>query len=218
MADERELEVQDEGVGEGVENSTAEPTAQSTDSRQPEKKVNLDEFEEFRKYRSETDRRMAEMERRYQQQLAQQQQELRNRQMAGMDDYQRLEFELNETRQREQYAYQRIQEIEANQQKLQVLSEISRAMGVPVDAMSEAQDYMDAIRLASSYKQQTEQQRAAQAEKAAAAKQQARQEKAERNRVDTGSGTVVPPNTLDQQFKGARTSKDLAKLYWGTPE
>ena len=181
----------------------------------------MSEIPEFKEYQAKYDRdkqayeqRIAQMERNYQQQLYQQQQELRNRQMSEMDDYERLQFELNETRQREQLAYQRLQDVEIQTAKQRALSEVSSTMGVPLSALEQAQDINEAWRLAAQYNRQSEQQRAAQAAKAQAEKQRAKEEKATRNTVNTGQGTVRPPNPTDDRFKGARTSQDLAKLYW----
>jgi hypothetical protein len=214
MADERELIEQEvDGVEEGDSNESAQPTADETAERQPtqdkaDRKVNLNELEEFRKYQSETDRRMAEMERRYQQQLFQQQQELRNRQMSEMDDYQRLEFELNETRQREAMAYQRLQEVEVQTAKQRALSEVSQTMGVPTDILMEAQDINEAWRMAAQYQRQSEQRRAEQAAAAAAQKAAARQDKQQRNAVDTGGGRPLPSNDWERQYQTFQQKRD----------
>lgn len=214
MADERELEVEETGVDAGVEESTAPATAEQTDSRQPEqdeRKINLDDSPEFRKWKAESDRKFQEQERRYQQMMAQQAQELRNRQMAEMDDYQRLEFELSEARQREQYAYQRIQEVEMETQKQRVLAEVSSTMGVPMDVLQESTDSNDAWRRAALYQRQSEQQRAAQAAEAAKAKAAARADKQQRNAVDTGTGT--PIGAWDTEYRKVRQAGNARNLF-----
>lgn len=213
MADERELMEQAvDGVEVGDSQESATPTADETDQRQPSK-VNLNELEEFRKYQSETDRRMAEMERRYQQQLFQQQQELRNQKIAEMDDFELLKLERDEAIQREQFAYQRIQEVEVQTAKQRALSEVSQTMGVPVDILMNAQDINEAWRMAAQYNKQSEQRRAAEAATAAQAKAAAKQDKAFRNTVNTGSGAPPPSNDWERDYERLKQSGNSRSLF-----
>lgn len=227
MSDEKELQEQEIGVGEGVseERETAEPTAEQPEQRQPEQSNDdLDNDPRFRKWKSEMDRQLArerkereEQDRRYQQMLAQQRKELRDKQLSEMDDYERVKFELEEERQEKAYAYQRLQQVEAEAAKRQALNEVSQTMGVPMDALMEAEDLNDAWRRAAYYRQHQEQQRAAEAAKEAQAKAQARAEKRERNTVDTGQGAPnTAANEWDKRFREARTAQDLAKLMFPT--
>jgi signal transduction histidine kinase len=213
MADERELVGQDLGVdaGDSVEES-AQPTAQPV-APPTAPKVNLDELPEFRRFRSEYDRKLAETERRYQQQLAQQQNELRNRQLSEMDDYQRLEYELNETRQREQLAYQRLQEVEVEQAKMRVLREVSSEMGVPVEAIADAADVADAWRLAAIKQRELQQQREVERQAQETQRVAERAGKIANNRVDLGSGAPVPTNDWERTYLAAKGRKDSRSLF-----
>jgi len=213
MADERELVGQDLGVdagdsAESAQQATAQPVAPPTAP-----KVNLDELPEFRRFKSEVDRRAAETERRYQQMLAQQQSELRNRQLSEMDDYQRLEYELNETRQREQSANQRLQEIEVEQAKMRVLREVSQEMGVPVEAIADAADVADAWRLAAIKQRELQQQREAERQAQETQRVAERAGKIANNRVDLGSGTPVPTNDWERTYLAAKGRKDSRSLF-----
>ena len=222
MSDEvQELEQQVDGVGEeGVaEERQPEPTAQAETPRQPEKpKVNLDEFDEFRQWKSQQDKRAAETERQYQQRLAAMEQQMRQyqyqleqTQTAEMDDYDKLEYQLNKERQEKQQYAQRLLELEVQQAKHQALSNIATKLHVPIEALAEAGDYQEAIDLAMQYREQSEQQRAAQAAAEAQRKATEKAQRAAANRPDTGAPAA--PGTPDR-FKGAKTAVDLAKLYW----
>jgi hypothetical protein len=211
--DERELQEQGVGVETGVEESTAPSTAEPVAQPTAQPRVNLDELPEFRRFRSEYDRKLSETERRYQAMLAQREAELRNSRVAGMDDYQRLEYELDETRQREQMAYQQLEEVRVEQAKMRVLREVSQEMGVPVEAIAEAADVADAWRLAAIKQREIQQQQAKERQTQETQRVAERAGKIANNRVDLGSG--APATALsdwDMKFKNARTAKDLAKL------
>lgn len=213
MADERELQEQGVGVGTGDSTESAPSTAEPVAPPATAPKINLDELPEFRRFRSEYDRKLAETERRYQQMLAQQQQQLRERQVAELDDYGRLELERNEALQREQYANQRLQEIEVEQAKMRVLREVSAEMGVPVEAIAEAADVADAWRLAAIKQRELQQQREVERQAELNRRVAERTQKVENNRVDTGSGTPIPQNDWErgyQELKAkGKTGRDL---------
>lgn len=219
MADVQEFEQPMDGVEEGVEESTAPPTADQEQDGQPtdkaERKVNLDELVEFREWKRSADQRLAQTEQRYQQMLQQQAQELRNRQMSEMDDYQRLEYERDEALQRAQYSDQMAEQMRSEQRKFQQLSQVAKEAKVPLDYLMENTESPDDIwRVVTQYQRQSEQRRAAEAGAAAAAKAAARQDKQARNTVNTGTGAATTPNAWGEKFSGARTSQDLAKLFW----
>lgn len=220
MTEQQELQEQEPGVGEGVSEEvtqeTAEPTAAATEQRQPEQestpsKVNLDDLDEFREWKSSQDKRMAEMERRYQQQLAQYQQQLEEVQTADMDDYQRMEHERKKLAQQNQYLMTQLQEQQAEAAKHQALNEVAQTMGVPMDALMEAQDLNDAWKRAATYQRQQEQRRIAEQQQAAQAKAAAKADRQQRNSVDTGSGTPLPTNDWERQYNQLRQKKDA----WG---
>jgi predicted ribosome quality control (RQC) complex YloA/Tae2 family protein len=221
----QEFEEVVDGVDEGDSQESAQSTADAmdgqpngtdrriVDSEKTKQKINLDEYPEFRRFKSEYDRKLAETERRYQQMLAQQQDQLRQRQLSEMDDYQRLEYELNEERQRAAVAYQRLQEVEVEQAKMRVLREVSAEMGVPVEAIAEAQDVADAWRLAAIKQReivaQRETSQRAEAERRAAERMQ----KQQNNRVDLGSGAPIPTNDWERSYDQFRKAKDPWSMF-----
>jgi predicted ribosome quality control (RQC) complex YloA/Tae2 family protein len=212
--DERELQEQDLGVDAGDSTESAQQATAPVDAKptaQP--RVNLDELPEFRRFRSEYDRKLAEQERRYQQQLAQREAELRNSRLAEMDDYQRLEYELNEERQRAAAAYQRLQEVEVEQAKMRVLREVSAEMGVPVEAIAEAQDVADAWRLAAIKQRELQQQRETERQEQENRRVAERAGKIANNRVDLGTGTPVPANDWERTYLAAKARKDARSLF-----
>lgn len=215
MADERELQEQEvDGVDEGDSQESALPTADETAERQPEKsKFNLDESPEFRQWKSAADKRLAETERRYQQQLEQQQAALREKQLAGLDDYERVQFELQEERQARASLVQRLQEVETQAARATALQEVSQEMGVPVDVIIGASDLNDAWRLAARYNKQSEAQREADKAKAAAERAKAREGKAERNQVDLGSGTPIPSNDAEREYQKVLKSRNTRSIF-----
>ena len=222
MADERELMEQEvDGVDAGDSDESAQPTADETSQRQPNgtdrrviesekthQKINLDEYPEFREWKSKYDQRLTQMEQTYQRQLYEQQQQLRNSQLAEMDDYERLQYELQEERQAKALAYQRLQEVEVVTAKQRALSEVSQTMNVPLQALEQAQDINEAWRMAAQYQRQSEQRRAQEQATAAAAKAAARQDKVARNTVDTGSGAPPPSSDWDRQYQQFHQKKD----------
>lgn len=215
-----------DGVEEGVEESTAPATADSTQDGQPngtdrrivqseqtKQKINLDEYPEFRRFKSEYDRKLAETERRYQAMLAQQEQQLRAKQFAEMDDYQRIEWERNEALAREQAAQQRLQEYEVVQRKNQVLQRISRVTGVPVEELQDAQDFEDALELAAMKRQTIEERRAEQLRLEGERRAAERAAKQANNRVDVGRGTSTPTTDWDKQYEQFRQRKDPWSMF-----
>lgn len=213
MADERELQEQGAGVGTGDSTESAPSTAEPVVQPTAPSKVNLDELPEFRKFKSEMDRRAAETERRYQQMLAQQQKELRQRQVDGLDDYGRLEFELNEERQAKAYALQQLEEIRVEQAKMRVLREVSLEMGVPVEAIADAADVAEAWRLAAIKQRELQQQREVERQAQETQRVAERAGKIANNRVDLGSGAPVPTNDWERTYLAAKGRKDSRSLF-----
>jgi len=201
------------GVDAGVSEETAPATAQVVAQPTAPSKINLDESPEFHKWKAEYDRKLRDQEQNYQAMLARQAQELKQRTIAEMDDYQRLEYELNETRQREQSAYQRLQEIEVEQAKMRVLREVSTEMGVPVEAIADAADVADAWRLAAIKQRELQQQREQSRQAEENRRVAERAGKYEANRVDLGSGSPVPTNDWERTYLAAKGRKDSRSLF-----
>jgi hypothetical protein len=223
----KELEAGDV-VAEEVSQETVPTTDDATADRQPETKngkPNLDNLPEFRQYKSEEqkrfaaqERRLAALEARHQQELAQARQEIENRKLAEMDDYQRLEYTGMQTARERDEALRRLQEYEIKNQRQQALLAIAEEaseeleFSIPVSALVDAESPDQAWRLAARYKR-TKQQEAAKNSEAALL---ARQQKRENNRVEVGSGNPPPSSTgWEARYKKALESGsavELAKL------
>ena len=220
MTDERELGEPVEGANTGAEEESVNPVATpESEPGQTQTEVvipddyNWDNHPGFRDWKRRMEQKQQEVEQRYRQQLTQQHEALREQQLEGMDDYERLKFELDEERQAKDFAYQRLQEMEIEAAKRAALQEVSSVMGVPVEQIADAQDVNDAWRKAAMYKQQSEQQRAAEAAEAAAAKAAAREEKRQRNTVDTGTGTPIPTSDYEREYQKHRAAKDPWSMF-----
>lgn len=142
---EAELEQDGGAVEDGAPEGAPETTGSTDQDRQPQEDkrstpVNLDDLPEFRKWKSSTDRNMAEVNRRLQQaEQARQAAEQRwqQAQMQGMNEAEQLAFqnqilqqqlqEINQIRQYEYFEYQRTQD----------LMKIANKLGVPLDELQE---------------------------------------------------------------------------------
>jgi hypothetical protein len=213
MADLQELE-QGQGVEQEVSNETVQDsTAPEPATRQPAK-VNLDELPEFRQFKSATDKRIAEMERRYQAQLAaaqQQQEQLRQQQLASMEPEDRVAYELAEERRLRAAAEQRAQAYEVEQAKRAALQGIADKAKVPVDVLMDATSPDHAWELAWDYREQE----AAKAAKETPEAKAARQQKREANKVDLGIGKPPPsPDDWESIDKLYRDGKIDTREYF----
>lgn len=191
MADLQEL-----GQGQGVDEVVAQDatdqdsTAQEPTTRQPAK-VNLDESPEFRKWKSEYDRKFAEMQRKHNEELANltsYQQQLRQQQLANMEPEDRIAFERDEAIRRAEAAERRAQAYEVDQAKRNALQGIATKAKVPVDILMEATSPDHAWEIAWDYKERQDAERQRESEEA----KQARQQKREANKVDLGVGKPPP--------------------------
>lgn len=219
MAAVKELE-----AGAVVEEEVSEETVPSTDSeaadRQPEpakEEFDLTKNEAFRKWQAAQDRRVAALEQKYQRELEQTRLALKTKELSELDDYGQLEYKYKEAEQEREYLRQQLAAVQIDKERTNALRAIAQEasdlldFSIPVDALQEAESPDQAWKLAASYKKQ---QLLTQSKSSEEAKR-LKQEKVERNKVEVGSGT--PPATtskLDKRFKEARTTADLAKIWF----
>ena len=219
MADERELQEQGVGVGTGDSTesapSTAEPVVQPTAP-----KVNLNDFEEYRKEQAARDRQLQaekrerERERQqYQAMLAQREAELERVRTAEMDDYQLKDYEIQKRDQHIAYQNQRLAEYEAQIQKREALTELSQELEVPLEAVWDSENIVEATRMAREYIKQQQQQREVERQTQETQRVAERAGKIANNRVDLGSGTPVPTNEWERTYLAAKGRKDSRSLF-----
>jgi len=211
--DEKELQ-QGEGVDQGV--GTEQPTAPDTTAPPPERqpetkaekpKVNLDELEEFRTWKSNQDKRVAQLERQYQTQWRQEQErraayerQLEEKQLAGMDDYQKLQYQYGKVSQENQRLQQERQQDEINRARYTTLQEIVKQTGVPMEMILDAEDPTQAWATGAAYMRQQ-----------FSGGQQQQQDKRERNAVDLGGGrSSSPVDDLQEKYNRAMKRYDTA--------
>lgn len=217
MADERELQEQGVGVGTGDSTesapSTAEPVVQPTAP-----KVNLNDFEEYRKEQAARDRQLAaekrarEQERQqYQAMLAQREIELERVRMAEMDDYQQLEYKYQQAQQQLQFVAQEREREKTERGNREIAERLSRVTGAPVEELLMHATFEDALDYAESYKTQLEQQREKERQAELNRRVAERAGKVENNRVDLGSGAPVPANDWDREYQALKSKKPLGR-------
>jgi hypothetical protein len=217
MADVQELEHEVDGVGEVVSTETDPSTAaDAAATRQPEK-VNLDGFKEFREYKSAQDRRISQIERTHQQQLAQARaeaqqirQQFEQNYVGNMDDEQRAAYVAQQATTRAEAAERRLYELDMQAERSKVLQDIAERYEVPVAELAEATDPGHARDLAWEYQKRKKEEQATMSDAAVAE----RQAKRAANKVDVGSGAPVTPATeLDKQFANAKKNKNTKELF-----
>ena len=211
MDDVQELEQEIEGVEPEASQEAVPSTANdAAATRQPEKRVNLDELPEFRQFKSATDKRIAEMERRHQAQLAQAQaaeQAARQRQLATLDPEERTAYELEEARREAAYyreQAQQVQVLEANRNALQGIADNTK---VPVDALMEAESPDHAWSIAWEYNEKKAQEATKETEEA----KRAREQKRAANKVDLGGGKAPATSDLDKELAQAFKDGDVPR-------
>jgi HD superfamily phosphohydrolase len=143
------MELDEQAVGSGDSTESAEPTGQ--ENRQPEeRRINLDELPEFRKWKSETDRKMSQLSRQAQEAAYHAEQLRRQREqemMAGMDEVERWKYtattyekrlqEIEQQRQYEKMAWQKDRDIAEVAADLGLdRAELEEALPADVDSFS----------------------------------------------------------------------------------
>lgn len=216
---------EDVGEVEEVATEVADPTTVTDDSRQqretdrplpirpnPPTKPNLDDNPEFRKWKSEQDKRAAKLEKQLADTLAQRQQE--NQRMAWyeqqlealqtqhLDEPQKLQFE-NQKLKRTLAALEQQRQIDEGRQRIfaRITARFGPA-GVPYDAYAEARDADEAWDMAADYALKNLSPKQAAAAKA---------EKREANEVDLGGGaSSAPDDAYEAKAKKLLKAKDSA--------
>lgn len=218
-----ELEQERDGIGEEVQETgqSDDPIADAAAARQPEKpKVNLDEVEDFRKWKAEYDRKLAAMEKEranerayWQRQAEEAQAAARAKQLEGMDDYERTRFERDEALRIANANAQRLAELQTQIARERELNQIAQKFGVPLSALEEATSRAEALEMAWDYREQRQQEQVrAQAEESEERKQQ-REQKKQANKVDTGSGIgSTPMSDWEREYEKALKSGNSAAL------
>ncbi len=152
-------------------------------------KVDLTQLPQFREYQSRADQRLAQLER----EAFQAREEARLAKMAGMDDFEKMQFERDDYANRFMTLQQQLQQQQLIQEKLayrsQVLQDISTHTGVPVeqlDISSPEAAWRSAV-IALKNKPQ-----------ATTTTEEAVQERQPANMVDLGGGS---PQTADARYR-----------------
>ena len=220
-----ELEQSPPGIGAEVEQARqSDPIAEAAEARQPDKpKEDLTANEQFRRWQAEMDKKLAaerkereRLERQYQQQLAAQQQQLEERQLSGMDDYQRAQYERDKAIQEATYWREQAAMIQTQTARERELGTIAQKFSVPREVLEEATSRAEALELAFDYREKQQQEQArAQAEESEERKRE-REQKKLANQVDTGSGIGSSPKTdFERDYEKALksgSSQQLAKF------
>lgn len=209
-------------VGEGASEVAAQqPTDGAEESRQP---INLDELAEFRQWKSQMDKTIAQerkereaLQQRYEAQLAEQAQRLRQQQLAGMDDGERIHFEREEAIREAAYWREQAQRLQLDSARDRELGQISQRFGVPREAIEGATSKAEALELAWNYREQQQHEQARQRDAESAERQAQRAERRVANRVDTGAGKPTQAPDFEQKLAAAKKSGsalELAKLLY----
>lgn len=182
----------------GASQEVAEHDDQAVEDRQPKQdedpwaNVNLDEIPSFRSYKSTMDKKLSQrdeilaQERRQREALQRQYEQDR---MAGMNAEQKANYRAELAERRALEAEERLQLMEAAERRDRILKEIADEAGIPVSALQDAEDPVDAVRRAVSYRNTAGQERSTE-------RQQYERERRAANRVDIGAGS--PPGVQDE--------------------
>lgn len=194
----------DDGVVDGDPQGSAETTNQTQDggeseaengavtqeAESAEKPINLNELEEFKQYQASVDRRLAETEQRYQQQLA----EAQNALVAKMSEEERVQFQSTQTQAELERLRSQLNRTKEEQEFFDYVADVQNRTGAPTDAidMTSFQSVTDS---AYQWKVQQLEQKVAEASKGSPA-----------NRVDVGqSKTPTPPDAGEELRKLAQS-------------
>lgn len=218
-----ELEPERVGIGEAVQETgqANDPIADAANARQPEQpKEDLTSNEQFRKWQAEYDRKLAalqkerENERAYwQRQHEEQQQRLREKELAGMDDYQRAQYERDEALRIANDNARRYQELQTQIARERELNAIATKFGVPREVLEEATSRAEALEMAWDYREQQQQEQRQRQERDSEERRTQREEKRAANKVDTGAGIgSTPKSDFEREYEAALKSGNSAKL------
>ena len=180
------------------ETPTVDVQEQPEPSQEERRKLDLTELPEFREWQRRYDQRMAE----YQQRMEEMRRQLEEQQLAGMDDYEKLEFRLRKAEEEKEMIRQQYELQLAEMYKQQGLREISQRYGVPMDVLDDSSpEAAEASALKYLLKQMKEQQ-----------EKQRSQEAAARNSVDVGGGSSGVKARLEAEYRKAIQENDAMAL------
>lgn len=159
-------------------------TSSATEGTDKPASRNLHDDPNFRKLQSQYEKRLAEQEKR----LRELEAEREAAALADMDDVDRLKYERDKlARQLEEQQAAR----EAETMKAQVLRELNEQSGVPLDVLSEADNFYDAAKIAIDYLKRNG------------------AERREANRVDLGGGRAnTPADRIETMAREAFSTGD----------
>jgi len=196
MSDEELIQQDDTGVEEGVSDAdspespeTAESTADVTEERQPSSKskpVNLDEFEEFKRYKASVQQKEAQL----QNQLAAERKRADEAAMAKMNESEKLAYQLKRTQEELRHRDEELRRQQQISAQAEEIRRIQSETGAPLDVLDLSGGPRELYTSAMKWLKDN----ATQSEKTAAKKKQA---KAKANSVDLGSGT---PSSAAREF------------------
>lgn len=191
----------------GQSEQASDDKAQAGSEKQASKKVNLQEYPEFREFQSKADARAQQLEREVQatkQREAEYKQRLEQLEDAayGKDDYSKLQLVATRAAREAEAAKRELEQYKARESeqsaKRQALQEIADEFEVSIDTLTEATDYKHATKLA----------RAAR-DKLIAARLHERESTREANKPDLGGGGRSTPSTRwEQEYADAMKRKD----------
>lgn len=206
MSDDLELELDNDfDAVEAARNANAEakPTGQEDGSRQP--RPNLDEFPEFREWKSRADSRDWQRQQeitQVSQRAAQMEQELHNIRMQGMDEVQQYAYQ-NQLLQQQIANLNRARELDAFAiQRQRDLEEIAHSTGIPIEQLYGARDTHEAWKIG--YKHQSENGNRRQA---------SGDERAPNDTVDVGGGRPSSAQArLQAEYDKAAKNYDMQRM------
>ncbi len=195
-------------TGTAQDTGTAPNGSQSPDSQAAPQATDLEK--EIQRLRSEQGRQMAELRR--QTAFAQQQAQLAEQraeqaQLAGMDDFQKLQFRAEKAERDAMTLRQQMETQMLAQQRFERISALSIKTGVPLEHLNQAETPDDLAVLVAEWKErQIDEQVKARTDKA--------NERAKANKVDLGGGKPHESDSSDEaKFKKAKGNPlELAKL------
>ncbi len=192
-----ELQSMGAGDGAGVEPVADELVAQ--DEQRKDGPVDLSQHPQFREFQRSYDQKLAMM----QQQLAAAQAKADEQAMAGMDDFERMEFQLQKERAEKEQLRAQYEMTVAERYKVEGMAAIAKQHGVPVSVLD---DRSPEAAEASALRYRLAQLQQAQGDSQA-------QQTAERNRVDVGGGAANGEAArVRLELKRAKESNDT-RLY-----
>ena len=177
--------------GQALDASSPQSEAVSTGTTQTPPKVNLFELPEFKDYQKATSRTMTQL----QQQLQHMQAQVREREMAGLDETEQAKYRMRELEQQVQAYEQEREQQRIAWQRQQDLQKLSDKSGTPMSALSVAQSYDEAVEIMIEYQKNNGRSVAKQAAATNAA-----------NRVDLGGSSSTPATRKEERMTQAMKS------------